>query len=129
MKSIIAIIITVSIFLSSCTEGGQRDTVRSGRDSIIASMTKAKNSGEKVEGRFLNIYRIDKKTYTLSIQTSKDGVDVFETSMLLDETEISLLKKQGNNILLTYRIYQNPKTKKTVKIVQYMQPIYEFQKN
>ena len=75
-------------------------------------MTRAKNEGEKVEGRFLNIQKLTDKTYTLSIQLNQDSIAIFETYMPLDQNEISLLKKDGNNIILTYNVYQDPETKK-----------------
>ena len=88
-------------------------------------MKQAKNRSEKVEGKFLNIQKLTDKTYSLSIGLTQDSTAVFETYMPLDENEIMLLKKEGNNIILTYYVYQNPMTNKSVKMVEYMQPIYE----
>jgi len=79
-----------------------------------------------VEGKFLNIQKLTDKTYTLSIQLNQDSVAIFETYMPFDQNEISLLKKDGNNIILTYKVYQDPVTKKPIKMVQYMQPVYEI---
>ena len=129
MKSfIIGIFIFASlIFTSSCKDIKRSDVSYPNQDSIIASQGRAKNNGEKVEGRFLNIQKLTDRTYELSIQLNQDSVAVFETLMPLDQNEISLLKKVGNNIVLTYKVYQDSVTKKPIKMVQYMQPIYEIQ--
>ncbi|HMK19657.1 MAG TPA: hypothetical protein VK492_15755 [Chitinophagaceae bacterium] len=130
MKSfIIEISISASVILtSSCNDKSQSDAPNSNQDSIIDNMTKAKNSDEKVEGKFLNIQKLTDKTYTMSIQLNQDSIAIFETYMPLDQNEISLLKKDGNNIILTYKVYQDPETKKPTKMVQYMQPVYEIQR-
>jgi hypothetical protein len=129
MKSfIIGIFIVGSLILtSSCKDIKQSNVSYSNQDSITAGMTRAKNEGEEVEGRFLNIQKLTDRTYKLSIQLNQDSIAVFETLMPLDQNEIRLLKKVGNNIVLTYKLYQNQVTKKTTKMVQYMQPIYEIQ--
>jgi hypothetical protein len=129
MKSFIIGIFTVGslILTSSCKDIKQSNVSYSNQDSITAGMTRAKNEGEKVEGRFLNIQKLTDRTYKLSIQLNQDSIAVFETLMPLDQNEIRLLKKVGNNIVLTYKLYQNQVTKKTTKMVQYMQPIYEIQ--
>jgi hypothetical protein len=124
------IIITLSgslILASSCRDLQQSESLSSNQDSIVAGMTEAKNSCEKIEGKFLSIKKLTDKTYSLSIQLSPDSITIFETLMPLDQNEISLLKKEGNNIILTYKLYENPVTKKQVKMVQYMQPVYELQ--
>ena len=127
MKSfIISIFISASLILTlSCNDVQKSDIPTSNQDSIVTGMSIAKNSGEKVEGKFLNIQKLTDKTYSLSIQLNYDSIAIFETYMPLDQKEISALKKQGNNIILTYKVYQNPVTKKPIKMVQYMQPVYE----
>jgi hypothetical protein len=129
MKSFsIAFFIIASLILaSSCNDHLQSESPNSNKDSIVAGLTEAKSSGGKVEGKFLSIKKLNDKTYSLSIQLSPDSIAIFETLMPLDQNEINLLKKEGNNILLTYKLYENPVTKKQVKMVQYMQPVYEIQ--
>ena len=118
-------IVTCLIFTSSCNDNRQSDTSYPDQDSTLTNMFRTKNNGEKVTGRFLNIQRLSDRVYKLSIQLSQDSIAVFETYMPLDQNEINLLKKEGNNIILTYIVYQNPVTKKSIKQVQYLQPIYE----
>ena len=106
MKSfVIEISISASLILtSSCNDISQSDVPNSKQDSIIDNMTKAKNSNENVEGKFLNIQKLTDKTYELSLQLNHDSVAVFETLMPLDQNEIGLLKKAGNKYYKKYRL-------------------------
>jgi hypothetical protein len=79
-----------------------------------------------ISGKFVKIQPIDDRHYELYLRSDNDSINVFVTLMPLNQTEISSLKKEGKNILLTYQEHYNPVKKQTEKIVIKMWPQYEF---
>ena len=65
-----------------------------------------------ISGRFINQGKYDRGEYYLTIETEKDSSLILINPMPLKETEISKLKKVGDNITLTYS-----QSSKTVKFL------------
>lgn len=90
----------------------------------ITSKSKTKNE-IAVEGKFVRLDKIDDRNFNLFLRLSNDSVVLYKTMMPLNQYEISLLKKDRNNIKLIYTEYYNTVTKQVDKIVQKITPIYE----
>lgn len=112
------------VLLAACNnqreEGPSTDSIK----DAIPGEVKTGENGTKVEGRFVSIKKLTDKVYALSLQVSKDSIAVFETWMPLDENEIRLLRKEGNNIKLTYTEYPGLSGRVSVRVVQSMEPVY-----
>lgn len=124
---ILPFLIIALIFFS--TAKGQINTnikIEKG-DCVIASLNRAKENGIKIEGKFIKIISVQKGHNDLYLKVA-DSIMVFNSPLWLDTTEIDLLKDTGNNIRLTYIEYGNPVTKQNDKLVQYMEPVYKFEK-
>jgi hypothetical protein len=120
------IFILFSILLAACSDGSTETSSLSNENPKVDSITIGRDI-KKVQGRFIQIEKISERSYVLTLQINNDSIAVFQTLMPLNEMEIGLLKKTGNNIVLTYTEYENPVTKKVVKSVTSMLPIYETQ--
>jgi hypothetical protein len=91
---IFQILISTIILTTACNDQSRaKSQATSSQDSILNGMTKAKENGQKVEGKFIRIQRLTDRTYALSIQINLDSIVVFETFMPLNDNEIQLLKK------------------------------------
>lgn len=104
---------------------------------IIACNTKAKEKAAEyeplaffseeipAEGRLVKFEKLSETGYRLYLRMNADSVARFKTLLVLDENEISQLKKEGNNIRIKYNEVPNPLTKDTDKVVRYLEPLYE----
>ena len=77
------------------------------------------------EGRLVKFEKLSETDYSLYLRMNPDSVARFKTLLVLDENEISQLKKEGNNIRIKYNEVPNPLTKDTDKVVRYLEPLYE----
>ncbi len=93
------------------------------KNAIEAVFLNAAKNGIQMEGRFISMKKVSDHAWELYLEVN-NSVVIFQTNFLLNETEIGLLKKKGNNIQLTYKNYTNPKTGIVDKIVNSMTPIY-----
>ncbi|UAY51919.1 hypothetical protein [Ferruginibacter albus] len=103
---------------------GQTNVTIAKADTVLAGMNAARENGIKIEGKFIKNIKTKGSNYDLYLQVA-DSIIIFNSLMPLDKVEIGLLKKQGNNIILTYVEYYNPVKKQKIKHVQFMQPVYE----
>ena len=87
-------------------------------------MEDARENGIRVEGKFVDIKKINDREYDLYLKVS-DTIAIFRTLMPLDESEINALKKDGNNIKLTYETITNRVLHSEEKRVKFMEPLYE----
>jgi hypothetical protein len=107
----------------SCNQGTGPSTLT--EKEIADSKAKAEKGTTRREGKFFSLTKLDNRYYTLVLAGPADEKDSFVTLMPLDSLEISLLKKTGNNIILTYRNFYNPVRKRSEKIVRSMVPLYD----
>jgi hypothetical protein len=114
-------------FLSFACNDRKHNKVQTSQE-ISQSISKAKNTTIEFEGKFVDIHKINSREYYLSLQNEKDSIEIFLTMMPLNENEIQLLKKKGNNIRLNYINFYDSDRQKTEKVVKYMKPIYEGQR-
>jgi hypothetical protein len=78
-----------------------------------------------VEGRLVKFEKLTETDYSLYLRMNADSIARFKTLLVLDENEISQLKKEGNNIRIKYNEVPNPLTRDTDKVVRYLEPLYE----
>ena len=78
-----------------------------------------------VEGKFVRLDKINDRDYNIFLKLDNDSIVALKTMMPLDQYEISLLKREGNNIRLKYSEYYNKETNQIDKFVKLMTPIYE----
>ncbi|HEX2627833.1 MAG TPA: hypothetical protein VHM26_02435 [Chitinophagaceae bacterium] len=77
------------------------------------------------EGRLVKFEKLTETDYSLYLRMNADSIARFKTLLVLDENEISQLKKEGNNIRIKYNEIPNPLTRDTDKVVRYLEPLYE----
>lgn len=77
------------------------------------------------EGRLVKFEKLTDTDYSLYLRMTADSIARFKTLLILDSTEISQLKKEGNNIRIKYNEIPNPLTRDTDKVVRYLEPLYE----
>ena len=118
------IIAGISILASCGSENLNVPVKIENGDSVIKRMAVAKLDGIQVEGRFIKIEKAEGRWYNLFIKLDNGRIEVFKTMMPIGENEIGLLKKNTNNIKLTYKEFLNPVTNRVEKMVKYMQPVY-----
>ncbi len=76
-----------------------------------------------VDGRFVKQEKEYKNSYNLYLKVG-DSIMLFKTVVILDETEINMLKKKGNNMHVVYQEYFNPVKKTKERIVRSLIPDY-----
>lgn len=123
MKIIVSFF-TCLIFLSCKAQTSKNPGVINNSDTIISSLNEAKNNIIQVQGKLIKIEKINERNYDLYLKLASDSIAIFKTLLILSKDEIKLLKKDGDNIKLTYIEYNNPVTNSTDKIVKYLEPIY-----
>jgi hypothetical protein len=84
-------------------------------------------TGEPIvaEGKLVKFEKLSDTDYNLYLRLGTDSVARFKTLLVLDEVDISQLKKEGTNIRIKYQSVPNPVTKDTDKVVRYLEPLYE----
>jgi hypothetical protein len=89
-------------------------------EKVIASQNEI-----PTEGRLVRFEKTSDKNYNLYLHMDSDTVALFKTVLVLDDNEISQLKKEGHNIRLRYNEVIVPQTHDTLKVVRYLEPVYE----
>ena len=118
------IIITLELFLFAALVTACNNNKDNNVESVQQKMQEASESGMQIEGKFVQIKKINDREYDLYLKVS-DTIAIFRTLMPLDEHEIALLKKDGNNIKLTYEVFTNRVPGTEEKRVKFMEPLYE----
>ena len=116
--------ITLRLFLFAVLLTACNNNKPDNAESVQQKMQTDRESGIQIEGKFIEIKKINDREYDLYVKVS-DTIAVFRTLAPLDEHEIALLKKDGNNIKLSYEVFTNRTLGAEEKRVIYMEPLYE----
>ena len=95
-------------------------------DSIKTSISNSTLQTKTIQGRFLKIEKNNDRDYDLYLKLHNHSIMVFNTLIIISENEIPFLKKNGDNISLSYSEYNNPVTKRVDNMVKRMTPIYDL---
>lgn len=121
LTSPLSLMLLVSMMIIACnTTNDKKATEDEAEESLLASQ-----SIIPAEGRLVKFEKLTDTDYRLYLKMNADSIARFKTLLVLDEAEISQLKKEGNNIRIKYNEVPNPITRDTDKVVRYLEPLYE----
>lgn len=118
---ILSIILSITL-LCSCKDD-KNIHIQSAED-VLQSKANAEINTISFEGKFVKIQQVNHRDYLLLLKDENDSIISFLTMLPIDSTEIKMLRKSGNNIMLHYINFYNPVKKENEKIVKSMTPFY-----
>lgn len=116
----------IPVLLLLLFSGAMGSACKSGEKKKPVAKLVTTQSEVPAEGRLVRFEKLNDQNYNLYVHVTPDTTaTLFKTVLILDENEISMLKKEGNNIRLRYNEIVVPETKDTFKVVRYLEPMYE----
>ncbi|MBC7936137.1 MAG: hypothetical protein H7Y86_12375 [Rhizobacter sp.] len=113
------------IFFYSCNE--HAPSIQSS-DDVAKSISEATSNTIYFEGKFILFKKLSERDYYLYLKDSTGDTIQFLTHMPISRYETDRLQSTGNNIKLNYINFYNKVKKENMKIVKYIEPVYDWSK-